>query len=73
MAQECAKDQASTDEMRAPRLTDLSNFNEDEMANDPLFSSVAVGQYEEKQQSKAEKLMIFRLTSSRWQEAVKER
>ena len=39
MAQECAKDQASTDEMRAPRLTDLSNFNEDEMANDPLFSS----------------------------------
>ena len=44
-------------QMREPRLTDLTNFIEDEMVlvNDPLLSWEAVGQYEEKplkQQSK---------------------
>ena len=36
--------------MREPRLIDLTNFIEDEMAlvNNPLFSREAVDQYEEK-------------------------
>ena len=37
-------------QIREPGLIDLTNFIEDEMvlANDPLFSREAVGQYEEK-------------------------
>ena len=47
-------------QMRAPGLTDLTNFIEDEMVlvNDPVFSREAVGQYEEKslkQQSRSTK------------------